>query len=520
MTLFWELVDASRRVSETSGRLDKVALLADLLTRLELDEIVPAVLFLSGELRQGRIGIGFSTLRKATPNTHTHTPSLTLLDVDGALDAIAGAAGRGSTRDRTLVLYRLLSRATQEEQAFLARLVMGELRQGALEGVMTEAIAKAASVPAAQVRRALMLSGDLGAVARAALTAGASGLAGFDVRLGRPIQPMLAQTAENVADALSRLGCAALEFKLDGARVQVHKEGQDVQVFTRQLNDVTAAVPEIVETVRDLAVKRIILDGEILALRDDGKPQLFQTTMRRFGRRLDVARMREELPLTTFFFDCLYLDGESLIDRRAEERFGALSDAVSSELIVPRRVTAEVTEAESFQRRALAAGHEGVMAKALDAPYEAGARGGSWLKVKTAHTLDLVVLAAEWGHGRRRGWLSNLHLGARDTASGGLVMLGKTFKGLTDEMLAWQTKRLQEIESSRDRWTVYVRPELVVEIAFNDVQASPQYPGGLALRFARVKRYRPDKSPKEADTLEAVRAIFEGGSGWPNHSSA
>jgi DNA ligase-1 len=271
---------------------------------------------------------------------------------------------------------------------------------------------------------------------------------------------------------------------------------------------------------RGVAVGRIILDGETLALRDDGRPQPFQITMRRFGRRLEVARMREELPLSTFFFDCLYLDGESLIDRRAEERFRVFSEAVNAGLIVPRRVTADVTEAELFLREALAAGHEGVMAKALDAPYEAGARGGSWLKVKTAHTLDLVVLAAEWGHGRRRGWLSNLHLGARDPASGELVMLGKTFKGLTDEMLAWQTKRLQEIESSRDRWTVYVRPELVVEIAFNDIQASPQYPGGLALRFARVKRYRPDKSPKEADTLEIVRAIFEGGPARPDHSSA
>ena len=515
-----DLVEVSRRVSEASGRLEKIGLLADTLNRLEPDEMVPAVFFLSGELRQGRIGIGFSALRQATPPGHAETPGLTLLEVDAAFQAIAGAAGRGSGGDRALVLYRLLSRATGEEQAFLTRLVMGELRQGALQGVMSEAIAKAASVPAGRVRRALMLSGDLGAVARAALTAGEAGLARFDVRLFHPIHPMLAQTADNVAEALSSLGTAALEYKLDGARVQVHKDGEDIRVFTRRLNDVTAAVPEIVEMMRGLAVGRIILDGETLALRDDGRPQPFQITMRRFGRRLDVARMREELPLATFFFDCLYLEGESLIDRRAEERFRAFSDAVNAGLIVPRRVTADVTEAESFLRQALGAGHEGVMAKALDAPYEAGARGGSWLKVKMAHTLDLVVLAAEWGHGRRRGWLSNLHLGARDPASGELVMLGKTFKGLTDEMLAWQTKRLQEIESARDRWTVYVRPELVVEIAFNDIQASPQYPGGLALRFARVKRYRPDKSPKEADTLETVRAIFEGGPAWPGRSSA
>jgi DNA ligase-1 len=510
MTRLSELVETSRRLSETGSRLEKIGLLADLLTRLEPEETVSAVAFLAGELRQGRIGIGHSALRNAVPRPPADTPTLTVLDVDRTFEAIAGSAGRGSSRDRVLILYRLLARATREEQEFLSRLIMGELRQGALEGVMTEAIAKAASVPTTGVRRALMFSGDLGAVARAALTEGGSGLARFDVRLGHPIQPMLAQTAESVSEAVSLLGVAAFELKLDGARVQVHKDGQDVRVFTRRLNDVTAAVPEIVESVRGLPVERMILDGETLALRDDGKPEPFQTTMRRFGRRLEVGRMRKELPLTTFFFDCLYLDGESLVDRRAEERFVALSDAVKAELRVPRRVSAEVTEAESFLRQALAVGHEGVMAKALDAPYEAGARGRGWLKVKMAHTLDLVVLAAEWGHGRRRGWLSNLHLGARDGASGQFVMLGKTFKGLTDETLTWQTKRLQEIESSRDRWTVYVRPEVVVEIAFNDIQASPQYPGGVALRFARVKRYRPDKSPQDADTLETVRAIFEG----------
>jgi DNA ligase-1 len=504
-----ELVETSKRVSETSGRLEKIGLLAELLKRLEPQEIVASVLYLTGALPQGRIGIGFSALRNATPKTVADSPNLVLAEVDKAFVVIAATTGSGSTADRALILHRLLSRATREEQSFLTRLIMGELRQGALEGVMIEAIAKASAVPARVVRRALMFSGDLGAVARAALTEGTPGLEHIGVQLFRPIKPMLAQTAESVAEALERLGTAAFEFKLDGARVQVHKREEDVRVFTRRLNDVTAAVPEIVETVQALPVEEIILDGETLALRPDGKPEPFQTTMRRFGRKLDVAAMRQELPLTTFFFDCLHLGRESWVDRSTAERYQALSRAATTEHLVPRLVTADPAEAETFQRRALDAGHEGLMAKALDGSYEAGGRGRSWLKVKPAHTLDLIVLAAEWGHGRRRGWLSNLHLGARDPAGGKPVMLGKTFKGMTDDMLKWQTKRLQEIETSRDRWTVYVRPELVVEVAFNDIQASRQYPAGLALRFARVKGYRPDKSPEEADTLDAVRAIYE-----------
>ncbi|MCK6428637.1 MAG: ATP-dependent DNA ligase, partial [Burkholderiaceae bacterium] len=373
---------------------------------------------------------------------------------------------------------------------------------------MIEAIAAAAGVAVADVRRAAMFAGDLGAVARAALTEGAAGLARFAIELQRPVQPMLAQPAEDIADALARLGTAALEWKLDGARVQVHKAGDDVRVFTRNLNEVTAAVPEIVEAVRAAPARELILDGEAIALAAGGAPQPFQVTMRRFGRKLDVDALRAELPLSALFFDVLRRDGDSLVERPARERFAALTDALPSALVVPRLVTGDASAAQAFYAEALARGHEGVMAKALDAPYEAGSRGAAWLKVKRAHTLDLVVLAAEWGHGRRRGWLSNLHLGARDPAANSFVMLGKTFKGLTDELLEWQTRELLAGEIGRDDYTVYVRPELVVEIAFNDLQASPQYPGGLALRFARVKRYRPDKRADEADTIDAVRTIY------------
>jgi DNA ligase-1 len=350
-------------------------------------------------------------------------------------------------------------------------------------------------------------------VASAVLLHGEAGLSGFSLKLLRPVKPMLAQPAEAIADALGRMDAAAFEFKLDGARVQVHKAGDEVRVFTRRLNDVTAAVPEIVELAKALPAEAIILDGEALALRADGKPHPFQVTMRRFGRKLDVEGMRRELPLASFFFDCLYCDGEALIDRGGGDRFTVLSRCLPEGIVIPRITTADQSEAEAFLEQALERGHEGVMAKALDATYEAGARGASWLKVKRTHTLDLVVLAAEWGHGRRRGWLSNLHLGARDPATGGFVMLGKTFKGMTDDTLEWQTGRLQEIEVSRDRYTVYVLPDLVVEVAFSDVQESPQYPGGLALRFARLKRYRPDKRPEQADTIDMVRGIHQASTG-------
>ena len=504
-----ELAQTSKRVARTSARLEKIDLLAATLRRLSDREVPVAVAYLSGELPQGRIGIGPAMLEAAFPDASAAAPTLSLLEVDAALDRIASLSGPGSTGKRGRLLRELLARGTREEQEFLARLLLGELRQGALQGVMVEAIARAADVPASAVRRAHMFSGDLPEVAAAALLEGAQALARFSIQLFRPVQPMLAQTVDEIEDALRRLENAALEYKLDGARVQVHRAGGEVRVYTRRLNDVTAAVPELVEGVLALPVRDIILDGEALAFRPDGKPQPFQVTMRRFGRKLDVARMQRELPLSAYYFDVLYLDGASLSDQPTRERLAAIQEALPEELVIPRTVTGDAEEGEAFLQGALAAGHEGIMAKALDAPYEAGRRGQSWLKLKPAHTLDLVVLAAEWGSGRRRGWLSNLHLGARDPATGGFVMLGKTFKGMTDEMLEWQKRRLQELEVARDEWTVHVRPELVVEIAFNDIQTSPTYPGGLALRFARVKRYRPDKRPEQADTIETVRAIHE-----------
>jgi DNA ligase-1 len=507
MTRLADLVDASTRAAQTASRLGKRDAIAACLRAAAPEEVEIAVALLSGEARQGRLGIGYATLRELRGGGAA-APSLALREVDDALARIAATKGKGSAAERGALLAALFARATRAEQDFLVRLLAGELRQGALEGVMIEAIAAAAGVAVADVRRAAMFAGDLGAVARAALTAGAAGLARFAIELQRPVQPMLAQPAEDIADALARLGTAALEWKLDGARVQVHKAGGEVRVFTRNLNEVTAAVPEIVEAVRAAPARELILDGEAIALAADGAPQPFQVTMRRFGRKLDVDALRAELPLAAFFFDVLRRDGESLVDRPARERFAALADTLPGALVVPRLVTSDAAAAQAFDADALARGHEGVMAKALDAPYEAGSRGAAWLKVKRAHTLDLVVLAAEWGHGRRRGWLSNLHLGARGAAENAFVMLGKTFKGLTDELLEWQTRELLAREIGRDDYTVYVRPELVVEIAFNDLQASPQYPGGLALRFARVKRYRPDKRAEDADTIDAVRALY------------
>jgi DNA ligase 1 len=504
-----DIVATSRSVRETSARSVKTRHLAACLRRAEPDDIETAVALLAGEPRQGRIGFGPATLHAAMPPTAAPAPELTLAEIDAALDRITKSSGSGSAADRVRLMSQLLARATVDEQDFLLRAVLGELRQGAVEGLMVEAVAQAAELPVDEVRRALMLSGDLGGVARAALTEGRPGLARIAVRLFRPVKPMLAQTAEAIGEGLAQLGNLALEYKLDGARIQIHKEGGEVRIFTRYLNDVTAAVPEIVEAVRGLAARSLILDGEALACHLDGRPQPFQMTMRRFGRKLDVARLRETIPLYAFFFDCLYIDDDAILDRPSKERFVALASAVPQQLMVPRRVTAERLEAEAFLQSALAAGHEGVMTKALDAPYEAGARGGAWLKIKPAVTLDLVVLAAEWGHGRRKGWLSNLHLGARNPTTGGFVMLGKTFKGMTDDMLRWQTAELRKLAIGGDTYTVYVEPKLVVEIAFNDIQASPHYPGGLALRFARVKRYRPAKRPEEADTIETVRALYQ-----------
>jgi DNA ligase-1 len=500
------VVETSRRVAAASGRREKVELLAALLRSAPPDEAELAAAYLTGATRQDRLGVGWATLESAAASAAPFS-TLDMPEVNDALAAIARSTGVGSAERKRTLLGRLMARATAEEQQFLAGLIMGELRQGALEGVVTDAVARAAGLEPDRVRRAAMLAGDLPAVAAAALARGAAGLAEYTIRLFQPVLPMLADTAEDEETALAALGPASVEFKLDGARVQVHKSGDDVRVYSRRLNEVTPAVPELVQAVRALPARELILDGETIAFRSDGRPHPFQITMRRYGRRLDVETLRRELPLNSFFFDVLWRDGTSLLDEPLERRLAVLDDALPEPLRVPRLTSAMPEDARRFLRQALDAGHEGLMLKALASRYEAGRRGSRWLKLKPATTLDLVVLAAEWGHGRRRGWLSNLHLGARDPDTGGFVMLGKTFKGLTDRMLAWQTERLLQLEIGRDRHTVYVRPELVVEVAFNDVQASPHYPGGVALRFARVKWYREDKTAADADTIAAVRAI-------------
>ncbi|MGH2736826.1 MAG: ATP-dependent DNA ligase [Actinomycetota bacterium] len=505
--LIEELVATSEKVAQTSSRKAKVEHLGSLLAQLSPDEVRIAVVYLSGELPHDPIGVGWAGLR-ALP-APADRPSLEILEVDAAFRRIGAITGPGSQAARRTEVDLLFGRATKPEQEFLARLLMGELRQGALKGVMTDAIARAAGVPLTAVRRAAMLSGDLGEVALATVAEGTSGLDAFKLDVLRPLEPMLAQSAPDMAAALERISPAAIEWKLDGVRVQVHRREDEVRIFTRNLADVTDRLPEVVTLTRALPLRSAVLDGETIALEPDGRPQSFQVTGSRFASRLDVATLSERVPLSFFVFDVLHLDGEDFIDRSHRARAEALQ-RVAPELIVPRMVTGKLGEAERFLEEALTRGHEGVMVKALDAPYEAGRRGTGWIKVKRAHTLDLVVLAAEWGHGRRRGKLSNLHLGARDPDRGEFVMLGKTFKGLTDEMLVWQTDRLQQLETEHDGITVYVRPELVVEIAFDGLQVSSRYPAALALRFARVKGYRLDKRPDEADTVETVRAIHAG----------
>jgi DNA ligase 1 len=501
------LADVSTVVAAARGRLDKIGALADLLKRLLPDEIPVAVSYLSGALPQGRIGIGWSVISQARAVPPAAEASLELHEVQNVFERIAGTRGGGAARARTHQLVDLFRRATEREQDFLVRLLSGELRQGAQEGVLVEAVAKAVGVPAASVRHAAMMCGDLGAVACAALVEGAPALEQYAIQMFRPVEPMLASPAESVTEALAAFGEAAFELKLDGARIQVHKSDDEVRVFSRALRDVTAAVPEVVEAVRPLAARDLILDGEVLALRADGSPLPFQETMRRFGRRLDVERLRSDLPLSPYFFDCLFADGRPLTAEPQHARVAVLN-SIAGAHAVPYRVISDARAASDFFDRAIRAGHEGVMAKALDAPYAAGSRGSAWLKIKKVRTLDLVVLAAEWGSGRRRGWLSNLHLGARDPERNRLVMLGKTFKGMTDALLEWQTAALLEREVRREGHVVFVRPELVVEIAYNDLQESPQYPGGLALRFARVKGYRPDKTADQADTLQTLQDIY------------
>ena len=507
MTPFAALVGVSARVAATASRLAKVRELADFLRPLEASEVEVALPYLSGDTRQGRLSVGFATLQAARTGPAV-APALSIADVDATFEQLKRLKGKGSAGKRSALLRELFERATADEQDFLVRLLVGELRQGALEGIMVEAVASAANLPAADVRRAVAFAGAIAPVAAAALSGGATALQKFSIQLLQPVLPMLAQPAETMQAAIEALGTALIEWKLDGARVQVHKAGDEVRIYTRNLNDVTSRAPEIVAAVRNSSARELILDGEAIALRADGRPHPFPVTMSRFGSQQDDERRRAELPLSVFFFDCLYHDGASLFDHPTRERRQALQDSLSGPLVTPSLVTSDADEAQRFYEAALAAGHEGVMAKALDAPYEAGRRGAGWLKVKRARTLDLVVLAAEWGHGRRKGWLSNLHLGARDPRSGEFVMLGKTFKGMTDAMLEWQTKEFLQRATSQDEWTVHLRPEMVVEIAFNDLQESPQYPGGLALRFARVKGYRPDKRPEEADTIDTVRQIY------------
>ena len=507
--LLSEVAQASLDVAAISSRLAKTERLAECLASASPDEVGIAVAYLSGELPQGTVGVGWAAIRD--PPAPADEPTLQLLEVDGAVARLQGISGSGSQAARRAELSALYARAIEAEQRLLTGLFLGELRQGALEGVMADAVAKAADVPAAEVRRAAMLAGDLSVVAIAAMRDGAGGLAGFHLTPLRPLSPMLAGTAADVGAALERTGPASVEWKLDGARIQAHRVDDEVRAFTRNLADITERVPEIVEALRAIDALSFVLDGEAIALREGGRPHPFQVTMSRFGSRAAVDELRRTTPLSALFFDCLHLDGDDLIDAPARDRLAALEARLPRELVVPRVETDDAALAQSLLDDALARGHEGVLVKSLDSLYEAGRRGAGWLKVKPALTLDLVVLAAEWGHGRRQGKLSNIHLGARDPDSGGFVMLGKTFKGMTDEMLAWQTERFLELETHRERHVVFVRPELVVEVAFDGVQTSSRYPGGVALRFARVKGYRPDRSPADADTIETVRAIHARG---------
>jgi ATP-dependent DNA ligase I len=554
--LLAEVAEVSRAVAGAAGRLAKIAAIADALRTAGPDEVPIVVAYLSGELPQRQIGVGWAALRSAPPASAA--PSLTVLGVDASFGEIGAVVGPGSVAERKRLVDDVMGAATIEEQYFLVRLLSGELRQGALDGVMTEAVARASEVPVAQVRRAVMLRGSLPAVAEAALDGGADALSSFGLLVGQPLKPMLASSAPSVEAALGKIAAdagkaaaksggsgeaedsgsgdsgsgdsgsgsgsgeseagtpAAVEWKLDGIRVQAHVSGGNVRLFTRTLDDITARLPEVVAALAALPLRTAVFDGELIALRPDGRPYAFQDTASRAASQTGASgggagagpgEGDPSVPLSAFLFDVLHLDGADLIDLPDAERRAALAGVVPAGMLMPRLVTADAEEADAFFRDAVARGHEGVVVKSLATPYAAGRRGAGWIKVKPRHTLDLVVLAVEWGHGRRKGWLSNLHLGARDPDTGGWVMLGKTFKGLTDELLTWQTARLLELEHHRDDWTVYVRPELVVEIAFDGVQRSPRYPGGVALRFARVLRYREDKPAAEADTIASVRDL-------------
>ncbi|WP_018192255.1 MULTISPECIES: ATP-dependent DNA ligase [Microbacteriaceae] len=500
------LVTTAETVASTRSRLAKVDALATLLADLDPEEIAPAVGFLVGKARQGRVGVGWRGLNGAMGEPASEA-SLTVDDLDALLDRLAALSGSGSAGERNRALRDFTARATAREQDFIARVLLGEMRTGALEGVLMDAIARAADRPGDSVRRAAMLSGNLGETARLALTGTAEELDAVGLVVGRPVLPMLAASAPSAAEALATTGEASVEYKLDGARIQVHRHGDEVRVFTRNLADITHRVPEVVEVARRLPVRDVILDGETLSLDEDGAPRPFQETMSRFGA--DAVR---ETVLHPWFFDILHVDGRDLLDEPLSTRLAEL-ERVAGDHRIPGEVTADPEVAERVARDALSAGQEGVVVKAIDSPYAAGRRGSSWVKVKPVHTYDLVVLAVEWGSGRRQGLLSNIHLGARDPEGafgepGGFVMVGKTFKGLTDKLLAWQTEHFQEIEVRRTAGTVWVAPTTVVEIAIDGVQRSSRYPGGIALRFARVKRYRDDKDAGEADTIETLRGLL------------
>jgi DNA ligase 1 len=507
---FLDLAATSAAVAAVSGRKAKVDLLADALRRLERDEIAAGSAYLAGELRQRQTGVGYAALRDLP--APAAEGSLTVAEVDERIAAISVVSGAGSQARRRELVAALFGRATAEEQRLLVGLFGGELRQGAQAGLLADAIARAAEVPLTAVRRALLLCGDLKQVAVAALTGGAPALADISLRVGTPLSPMLAGSAPDVGAALLATGApATVDVKLDGIRIQVHRSGDEVAVFTRSLDDITPRLPEVVAAVRALPVRDVVLDGEAMALDADGRPRPFQETSSRAATR-GARRGAKDGPtsgpaLVPYFFDLLHLDGTDLLDEPGRVRWSALADTLPRALIVGRRTVETEEQAKEAFAEALAAGQEGVVIKAQDAPYDVGRRGAAWVKVKPRHTLDLVVLAVEWGHGRRKGWLSNLHLGARDPRTGGFVMLGKTFKGLTDELLRWQTERFKELAVDDSGWVVTVRPEQVVEIAFDGVQTSPRYPGGVALRFARVLRYRDDKRAEEADTIDMVKAI-------------
>ena len=499
MTLLADAVTASREVAATRARSQKVGILAELLGRLDREEIVPAVGFLAGVPRQGRVGVGYRTIY-ALEGEPAGQPSLAIGDLDLAITEIKETTGSGSAAARRQILGDLLARATEDEADFIRRLFTGELRQGALAGLMVDAVAKAAGVPGELARRALMLSGDLTRTAELAIAEGAEGLRELGFEIFRPIFPMLASTAESAADAVEGFERASVEWKLDGIRIQIHRRDDEVRVYTRNLNEITETLPGIVRAVRGLPVTQAVLDGEALWMSESG-PAAFQDT---------VSRIDADAPpegIVTFLFDALHVDGDDLLDAPLEERAARL-DAIAHELRIPSRITSDPEAAERVLEDALAAGHEGIVVKDASSRYSAGRRGKAWRKVKPVRTYDLVVLGAEWGHGRRQGWLSNLHLGARDPSTGEFVMVGKTFKGMTDELLEWQTQELLGRETDRHGIAVMVRPDLVVEIALDGVQSSTRYPGGVALRFARVKRYRPDKDASEADTIDELRSLL------------